>query len=463
MMSMDRPKHARASYEAEREPHAADVPGGVSLAGSTSQRIHDGGVHLDLPDIDSRVGSGRDSLDADSAFGYERFLDQSGHVDYELVNAERLADGSDAALNAPGMRINGEFVLGKVPKRRHPLRTAVLVVCSIIVVAIVAVGAAAAVYLGKLDEALMLDDPDGKIEKALTEPVSGEPYYVLLIGSDGREGVEGSDALWAGHDGTAEDERSDVMILARIDEQNRQVTLLSVPRDTAWQFEDGRWGKLNYTYNFGGVPDCVAAVEQLSGVSISHFVEIHMSGLIDLIDYLGGVTVDVEMPIDYHEALTFTDVHLDPGVQVLSGAEAEVYARERVAYRGLYDYPEMHRQSVVRTIIEAIMSEILNRPLSELPETLLESARCVNTDYKAVELLSTLLHLGRDFTIYQGSAPYDTQLNASAGQQYLTYLNPDGWARVMAVVESGGDPSTITYENDEVSIAGEDEDSQTSE
>ena len=364
--------------------------------------------------------------------------------------ASRRSRGAHGAGNAPR-----QFDFGDAKSRgkKKPTKHKVLKRVLIALLAIVAIAAVAAgIYLFKLNEALAYDDKEmgAKVAQAVTAPKPDEPYYILLIGSDSREGAEGSDAKWAGVNQDGSDAHADVMMLARIDEKNKQLSLLTIPRDTPWLFSDGKYGKLNYTYTMDRAPGAVKAVEQIAGVPISHVVEIRMSGLMQLVDTLGGITVDVPVQIDYHEALTSQEVSIAPGVQKLNGMQTEVFARERLAYKD----GDKSRQGVVRQIVEAILSEIKSKPIWEMPKVLLSCATCVDTDRNAIEVLRIIMRLGRDAKIYQGTAPWAGAQNPNAGNQWLCFQDPEGWQRVMEVFVAGGDPSTVSYEGDSTTVAG---------
>lgn len=332
-------------------------------------------------------------------------------------------------------------------KKPHRVRNVVIVLAAILLL----VAAACFLYIWRLDSVMGLEEDQAETESLLVASTPGEPYYMLLIGSDSREGVEGSDADWAGVPTDEKYGRADVIMLARVDEQAGQLTLLSIPRDTPWEFDDGTLGKLNYTYANDGTPGVLRAVSELTDIPISHVLEIHMSGLMGLVDAVGGIEVEVPVQIDYHEALTNEDITLLPGLQTLNGAQAEVFARERTVYDG----GEVTRQGYVRTIVEAIISKVKDTPVFMLPKTVLDCAECVETDLTSLEALKALWGFKDSMTIYQGTAPTAGDLNSYADEQYLCFENPEGWKRVLEVFKAGGDPSTVSYDGDQTFVAGE--------
>ena len=135
--------------------------------------------------------------------------------------------------------------------------------------------------------------------------------------SDSREGSGTSGRA----DESGDNQRSDVMILLRVDLANRQVTMVSVPRDTPYRTSDGRLVKINEAYNIGGAAESIKAVSQLTGVDISHYAEVHFSELENIVDALGGVDVNVDIKLSYKDALTGAKITLQPGYQTLNGQQ----------------------------------------------------------------------------------------------------------------------------------------------
>lgn len=95
------------------------------------------------------------------------------------------------------------------------------------------------------------------------------------------------------------------------------------------------------------------AAEGITGLSIQYYVLIDMQGFLELIDALGGVTVDVPEDVPIHADETFTTVAewIPAGTQHLDGYHALWYARSR---HGTSDYDRMARQ---RQIQEAVLAQ----------------------------------------------------------------------------------------------------------
>ncbi|CDD78428.1 cell envelope-related function transcriptional attenuator common domain protein [Cryptobacterium sp. CAG:338] len=87
-------------------------------------------------------------------------------------------------------------------------------------------------------------------------------------------------------------------ILARVDPKEKEVTLISIPRDTQVDIPGHGTQKINAAYAFGGASLAVDTVSELAGVPISHYAEIDFDGFKAVVDALGGIEVDVPMEIN---------------------------------------------------------------------------------------------------------------------------------------------------------------------
>ncbi|WP_165056543.1 MULTISPECIES: LCP family protein [unclassified Adlercreutzia] len=309
---------------------------------------------------------------------------------------------------------------------------------AVLLVAIVGVGAAAGLYYNGIKDSMAYQGDADELAGALTEADYQEPFYVLVIGSD----------HWENYGA-----RSDAMLLCRVDLNNAQITMVSVPRDTPYQI-DGRTVKLNQVFAEQGEVACVEAVSQLTGVPISHYVELEFDQLEQVVNNLGGVMVDVPYAIDYQ---VYTKdqpmVHLDAGPQVLDGNEAVALARMRTDYADVTDAGDAVRQANIRAMMLGVMKQVLSSPVSEIPGHIQTLAGMVKTDIPLSDLIdwATKMAQADNVTVYTCTGPYQGGLDDETGL-WLTEEAPEQWARLMAVVDAGGDPSevlgdaTLTYD-----------------
>lgn len=332
----------------------------------------------------------------------------------------------------------------QVPKKKRIWLRVLIVVLALVLAVVLAGVAYASWYMSQLDTVLSADQVDtAALDEVLVPAKANEPFYMLIVGSDSREGSGTSNK--EAESGT--NERSDVMMLARVDAANKQVTLVSIPRDTPYYQEDGTLVKINEAYNIGGIAYSIKAASDVTGAPISYYAAVHFSEFEALIDVLGGITVNVPQQLSYKDALTGEKVTIEPGVQTLNGQQAQIFARSRKTYA---DDQEGRRQTNNRVLVEGILNKVLSKPLGELPQAVLDVAACVETNMRARDLVDLAIPFAlgsSDMKTYSGTGPKTGDFREETGGLWFCYDNPEGWAKVMEVTDSGGDPSTLDVED----------------
>lgn len=166
-----------------------------------------------------------------------------------------------------------------------------------------------------------------------------QPFSILLLGVD------------TGDLGRTEQGRSDTMMLATVNPQNKETVITSIPRDTYMEIVGhGTTDKINHAYAFGGPAMSMDSLEKFFNVPIDHYISINMQGVKDLVDAVGGVDVnnDLEFEYDNHH-FTLGPIHL-------TGEEALAFSRMRYEDpRG--DYGRQKRQ---RDVVAAVVKKALS-------------------------------------------------------------------------------------------------------
>jgi polyisoprenyl-teichoic acid--peptidoglycan teichoic acid transferase len=176
---------------------------------------------------------------------------------------------------------------------------------------------------------------DRKSEKR-TEEVSlqnKQPFSVLLLGVDQRKGDRG---------------RSDTMIVLSVNPKLNSVKMLSIPRDTRTEIVGkGTQDKINHAYAFGSEEMAMNTVENFLDIPIDYFVKVNMEGFKDIVDAVGGITVNNDLDFSYD------GYHFAKGQLTLNGKKALAYTRMRKEDpRG--DFGRQIRQ---RQIIQGVIKE----------------------------------------------------------------------------------------------------------
>lgn len=336
---------------------------------------------------------------------------------YHSTSTQRHSSYSSSTLSDP------ELVRVRKKRKKHgKAKKAILIVLAAIVVLCVAVGAAAALYMNSISDSMKMDsEQQSELDTVLSESTVQEPYYVLLLGSDAREGDTAS--------------RSDTMILVRVDANVGKATLVSIPRDTKVEIEGHGTQKINAAYAFGGPAGAVEAVEKMSGIEISHYAEIHFDELEKAVDQLGGIWVDIPESNDQTGASN-TGVELNAGMQRLNGEQALAFARERYGY----NEGDFQRAENQRILVQALADTILSLPPTDLPGAVQSLANCISTDYSLNELieLAQTFQSAEHYYFYSAMVPSTTK--TIDGVSYTITLE-DEWADMMQMVDTGQDPS----------------------
>ncbi|MFA1642626.1 LytR family transcriptional regulator [Chryseomicrobium imtechense] len=165
------------------------------------------------------------------------------------------------------------------------------------------------------------------------EVEKGQPFSVLVLGVDEREGDAG---------------RSDTMIVMTVNPNTNSSKMVSIPRDTYTEIVGrGIQDKINHSYAFGGVKMAMDTTENLLDIPIDYVVQVNMESFKDIVDAVGGITVN--------NTLNFTEAGFTypEGKISLTGEEALAYVRMR------YQDPngDFGRQDRQKQVIQGVIRE----------------------------------------------------------------------------------------------------------
>jgi polyisoprenyl-teichoic acid--peptidoglycan teichoic acid transferase len=163
------------------------------------------------------------------------------------------------------------------------------------------------------------------------------PQKGLLLSNASNILVLGADAGSKNRQGTQG--RSDTIILIRTDPDNHKIALLSIPRDLRVEIPRHGTQKINAAYAFGGPTLAVKTVERVTGLRMNHVVVVDFSTFGEVVDALGGVTINVPHPIlsNKFECPRHTQAQcarwpgwrFRKGPQEMNGRTALIYSRIR--------------------------------------------------------------------------------------------------------------------------------------
>lgn len=215
---------------------------------------------------------------------------------------------------------------------------------------------------------LMQPEPpekDKPVEAKKEYPDDGERTNILVLGVDARPGEKNS--------------RSDTMLLVSVDPKLDKVAVISIPRDTRIEVKGSYLEKICAANYIGGPEYAVDRVENLMQTKIDHYIEMDFNGFKQIVDTLGGVTIDV--PHRMYKPLE--GINLRPGRQKLDGKGALAFVRFRDYVNG--DIDRTHQQQV---FIKALANEVLQpKTITKLPSLARQLKQYVETDIGFTDML----------------------------------------------------------------------------
>ncbi|WP_343906233.1 LCP family protein [Nocardioides aquiterrae] len=188
-------------------------------------------------------------------------------------------------------------------------------------------------------------------------------YNVLLLGGDSGAGRWGL--------------RPDSMTVASIDAETGRTVLISLPRNMQhFPFVKGSVMHQQFPHGFDadylngvstwagdntelfphsdnpGVDATIMAIEGITGLKINYWAMVNLEGFKDLVDAVGGVTLNVRQPIPVGLPQDPFYRHIDPGVRKLDGFETLWFARAR------YDSDDYSRMARQKCVMNAMLQQI---------------------------------------------------------------------------------------------------------
>ncbi|MCP8617584.1 LCP family glycopolymer transferase [Salirhabdus salicampi] len=156
------------------------------------------------------------------------------------------------------------------------------------------------------------DNTVAKVEKKVKKGL--EPINILLMGVDENEYDRG---------------RADTLIVLSLNPNIDSIQLISIPRDTRTEIGDtGTFTKINAAYFYGGADLTVATVEKMLDFDFDYYVKLNFNALTDLVDALGGITVD--NPVEWYDSGYYKKgYHYAEGEIELDGEQTLGFVRMR--------------------------------------------------------------------------------------------------------------------------------------
>ncbi|MFV0465068.1 MAG: LCP family protein [Lachnospiraceae bacterium] len=241
---------------------------------------------------------------------------------------------------------------------------------------------------------MTLDKVDSSGEEFTTEEVnidlSSETKEVLsgytniaLFGLDNRS------------TGNYDGGNSDSIMIVSINNDTKEVKIVSVYRDTYMNVKDDTYNKINSAYSYGGAKTAVAALNKNLNLDITNYVSVDFSALVDAVDLLGGI----ELELTAEEIEIMNDNYIDEinqvtgknsqmldevsGTYTVDGVQALAYCRIR--YTAGDDFKRTERQ---RTVLTKMIEKAKGSSLTTISEFINTMFDEISTNYTAADMIS---------------------------------------------------------------------------
>ena len=286
------------------------------------------------------------------------------------------------------------------------------------------------VDIGSADNSLVTAAPNAGGDNAAGGSASYQAENFLLVGSDTRSGANNIDDSEGELGGVA---NTDSIMLLHVSADRQRIYAVSMPRDmwvpnvecNSYDQSTNTYGgpsdanqyekmHINAFYGTGGPKCLVDAVENLTQLNITHYIQIDFSGFQAMVDALGGITVNVCRPIIDE---TLGTVIPTAGEQAISGATALSLARARKVQGDTEsDLARIHRQQIIlSTILRTVKSAgVLLDPgkLGEFVTAFTQNTTTAGIDFNS---LMTLARIAGKSRPGQGHVLHDSDRRRSRG------------------------------------------------
>lgn len=247
---------------------------------------------------------------------------------------------------------------------------------------------------------------------------------------------------------------TDFIMLGQYNPNTREIALLSIPRDTNVG-NNSVDGKINSAYSSRGMDKLKKQVTEITGIEIDYHVLFKTKILRQVVDKIGGVTVDVPINMNYDDPYQNLYIHLKKGTQKLTGSQAEQFCRFRKNNDGSgYPGGDVERTKAQQKFIKAFISELLKVDnVSKIPDLInivLEGTKTNVTLNVAKEYIDDVIALKTD-RITTNTLPGSARMGKSPLGYMTSYYYYDA-EKTKTMVDEMFHSSSITSGETTISV-----------
>lgn len=248
-----------------------------------------------------------------------------------------------------------------------------------------------------------------------------EPFSILLMGVDSEKDELKKNA-YANGDG---------LILITFNPTTLNITMMSIPRDSYVPIScrNNKKKKLTHAGWFG--TDCmIETIENVFDIDINYYVKVNFKGVVEMVDALGGVTVDVPKKLCTDNSNRQGKICINQGIQTLNGEQALVLARNRYDLK-LGDIERGYNQQLLLKALINKLTEV--RSVNTVLELLETVSNNLDTNLTTEEILS-FYNIFKDILLsreYQSNDDFiniiQIKLAGTNTKEYFSNLNANLW------------------------------------
>jgi LCP family protein required for cell wall assembly len=199
--------------------------------------------------------------------------------------------------------------------------------------------------------------------------------------------IQESNILVLGVDNTG-GHLSDTIMVLHVNPEKKTASVVSIPRDTLVTIPGRSLDKINAANAYGGIELARQTVEEFLDIKIPYYITVDLSEIENIVDKLGGITVNVEKRMYYVDYAGGLDIDLQPGLQKLTGRQVMGYLRFRHTDN---DFARIGRQ---QRFLRELASQMMSKEnLLRSPALFLSLIGCINTNLNSREILGLSLAL----------------------------------------------------------------------
>ena len=249
--------------------------------------------------------------------------------------------------------------------------------------------------------------------------IDGKDQNILIVGNDDRSTATAAELKELGTTRDGGSLNTDTMMVLHVPADGRKATVIAIPRDSYVAIPGHGMNKINSAYAFGyndghgnkstAARLAVQTVQNLTGLTIDHFVQVDLIGFYRISNAIGGVQVSLCAPAKEKNS----GINLPKGISTIKGTQALAFVRQRYGLpNGLGDLDRIQRQ-------QYFLSAVFRK---------LSSAGLLLNPFKLENLLKAV---STSLTMDQSLDPLklaEQMQNLTAGKLSFSTIPTDGFA-----------------------------------